>query len=55
MYVVCHLNETHPFPTPSDFVEAMKVTSTDSKSAMLHGIKIYYLNIEHKKHLLELH
>ncbi|CAG2231926.1 ORC4 [Mytilus edulis] len=56
MYVVCQLNETHPFPTPSDFVEAMKVTSTDSKSAMLHGISILELClIIAMKHLTDIY
>ncbi|XP_052092994.1 origin recognition complex subunit 4-like [Mytilus californianus] len=56
MYVVCHLNETHSFPTPSDFVEAMKVTMTDSKSAMLHGISILELClIIAMKHLTDIY
>ncbi|XP_076091500.1 origin recognition complex subunit 4-like [Mytilus galloprovincialis] len=56
MYVVCQLNETRPFPTPSDFVEAMKVTSTDSKSAMLHGISILELClIIAMKHLTDIY
>lgn len=56
MYVVCQLNETHTFPTPSDFVEAMKVTTTDSKSAMLHGISILELClIIAMKHLTDIY
>ena len=40
MFIVCHLSETHPQPTPSDFVDAVKVMTTDSKSSMLHGMPL---------------
>lgn len=56
MFIVCHLSETHPQPTPSDFVDAVKVMTTDSKSSMLHGISILELClIIAMKHLTDIY
>ncbi|XP_069120918.1 origin recognition complex subunit 4-like [Argopecten irradians] len=42
-YPVCCVNEDHPFLVPADFVDGMKMQSTDTKSAMLHGVSILEL------------
>lgn len=56
MYPVCHLSDTSPTLSVSDFVESRKLLTTDSKSAMLHGVSILELClIIAMKHLTEIY
>ncbi|XP_033724735.1 origin recognition complex subunit 4-like [Pecten maximus] len=56
MYPVCCVSDTHPFLVPADFVDGMKMQSTDTKSAMLHGVSILELClIIAMKHLTEIY
>ncbi|OWF46063.1 origin recognition complex subunit 4-like [Mizuhopecten yessoensis] len=56
MYPVCCVNENHPLLLPADFVDGMKIQTTDTKSAMLHGVSILELClIIAMKHLTEIY
>ena len=46
IYPVSQLSEEHSHLEPSDFQESMKLLTTDTKSAMLHGKYCIHLFIE---------
>jgi len=55
-YPVCRLSKSHPRILPSDLVTSFKIMSTDTKSAMLHGISILELClIISMKHLTDIY
>lgn len=54
--IICGLNPEHPQIGATDFVEAFQMTSTDSKSSLLHGVSILELClIIAMKHLMEIY
>ncbi|RUS71330.1 hypothetical protein EGW08_020895, partial [Elysia chlorotica] len=44
-YPVCNISAAHPTITASDLITSFKLISTDTKSAMLHGVSILELAI----------